>query len=399
MIDARLRAALVGGLMAACTAGPPPQRPSPEASAIAGGAAAAARRDAHPLFVVAHEDDDVLFMNPDLGDDIRAGLPVETVYLTAGDAGKDTEYWMEREAGIRAAYAFMAGIPDAWTESRPVIAGKRLVRFTAKGRPDLQVTFVRLPDGNGDGSGYDVTGHASLIKLWNGEIAEMRALDGDGGAATRFGRADLVAVLGAILEEHRADHLHTLDSSELYALTVYDDHPDHVVSARLAFEASLGYRAPHRLSMYRAYNTSNEPVNLSPEQSVTKREIYKRYDAHYECRGAPDLDACLGKWDAFPGPYGSWMQRMYVLRSRDAQVSAAGAVWATTPAGELRAGDQCLEAAGGAVRGAACNGGRAQQWRVIENGQIRGVGGCLAAGPTVTVAACNGSAGQTWPLR
>jgi hypothetical protein len=39
------------------------------------------------LDVVAHEDDDLLFMNPDIQHDIRAGVCVTTVFLTAGDDG------------------------------------------------------------------------------------------------------------------------------------------------------------------------------------------------------------------------------------------------------------------------------------------------------------------------
>jgi hypothetical protein len=38
--------------------------------------------------IVAHEDDDILFLSPDLVHDIRHGRCVRTVFVTAGDAGK-----------------------------------------------------------------------------------------------------------------------------------------------------------------------------------------------------------------------------------------------------------------------------------------------------------------------
>src|SRR5689334_1581746 len=64
----------------------------------------------HDLYVCAHEDDTLLFMNPDMQASIRAGNPVETVFLTAGDAGLGVDYQLEREAGARAAYALLAGV-------------------------------------------------------------------------------------------------------------------------------------------------------------------------------------------------------------------------------------------------------------------------------------------------
>ena len=39
------------------------------------------------LQIVAHQDDDFLFMNPDMAVTLDAGIPVTTVYLTAGEAG------------------------------------------------------------------------------------------------------------------------------------------------------------------------------------------------------------------------------------------------------------------------------------------------------------------------
>jgi LmbE family N-acetylglucosaminyl deacetylase len=69
------------------------------------------------LNVVAHPDDDLLFLSPDLLDALRSGDDVRTVYLTAGDAGRAQEYWRGRTLGVGAAYATLLGVPDAWRES------------------------------------------------------------------------------------------------------------------------------------------------------------------------------------------------------------------------------------------------------------------------------------------
>ena len=75
------------------------------------------------LNIVAHEDDDLLFLSPDLLHAIQAGRSVRTVFLTAGDAGNDTAYWTGREAGMQAAYAQMCGVANTWTQTDAGIAG------------------------------------------------------------------------------------------------------------------------------------------------------------------------------------------------------------------------------------------------------------------------------------
>lgn len=47
--------------------------------------------------VVAHQDDDLLFLSPDLLHDVQANRCVRTVFVTAGDAGRDATYWGGRE--------------------------------------------------------------------------------------------------------------------------------------------------------------------------------------------------------------------------------------------------------------------------------------------------------------
>ncbi|CAM5411045.1 hypothetical protein SVIOM342S_10412 [Streptomyces violaceorubidus] len=71
---------------------------------------------------MAHPDDDLFFLNPEIKKTIRAGCPVVTVYLTAGDAGKTNrakalEYVDRREYGVRAAYAEMAKAANRWEQT------------------------------------------------------------------------------------------------------------------------------------------------------------------------------------------------------------------------------------------------------------------------------------------
>ena len=64
------------------------------------------------LSFVAHEDDDLLFLNPDIAKSILAGKCTITVFVTAGDAGVDASYWKNRELGSKASYAALAKLSN-----------------------------------------------------------------------------------------------------------------------------------------------------------------------------------------------------------------------------------------------------------------------------------------------
>src|SRR4051812_7679622 len=56
------------------------------------------------MYVVAHQDDDLLFMNPDIQNSIRSGNHVVVVFTTNGclacdDSVSDVQYWVGRAKG------------------------------------------------------------------------------------------------------------------------------------------------------------------------------------------------------------------------------------------------------------------------------------------------------------
>lgn len=105
---------------------------------------------------VAHQDDDLLFISPEVQRLIRARCFVGTVYLTAGDAGRPfaggDSYVRRRERGLRAAYARMAGAANHWFRADLTVRGRDLVSYVLAGRPDVRLVFLRLPDGFPRGS-------------------------------------------------------------------------------------------------------------------------------------------------------------------------------------------------------------------------------------------------------
>ncbi len=112
--------------------------------------------------IVAHEDDDILFMNPDLENNFQVGVGMITVYLTAGEANgapgmcRDT-FATARQHGIQAAYARMASrgrirpIPNVWTRELIVpdigVPWPHTVeRYTLAGLPRIQLIFMNIRD-------------------------------------------------------------------------------------------------------------------------------------------------------------------------------------------------------------------------------------------------------------
>src|SRR5690606_28682302 len=107
------------------------------------------------LTFVAHLDDDLLFMNPDIATNIQADACVQVVYLTASDAGEGEGYMLGRERGVRAAYAYMAKQPDLWKADSVQVGAYHIARFTLQGNPHVQLWHMRLKDpwlGKGWGS-------------------------------------------------------------------------------------------------------------------------------------------------------------------------------------------------------------------------------------------------------
>jgi len=147
-------------------------------------AAAAAQRD---MNIIAHQDDDILFMNPDIAHAIQQNHSILTVYLTAGDAGLGSDYMVVREQGARAAYANMAGVVDSdssWTtlpvniQDVPLI--KMLQMKRAKGKAPIYLVFLRLPAGSEAGFSFDTSpydnAYQSLRILWLGNSAFIDSL-------------------------------------------------------------------------------------------------------------------------------------------------------------------------------------------------------------------------------
>ncbi|MEV4311959.1 PIG-L family deacetylase [Actinocrispum sp. NPDC049592] len=323
----------------------------------------AVQPDVRYVQVIAHPDDDIIFMNPDLVAGIRAGRPTTGIYLTAGETDKADAngYAARRQAGTRAAYARMAGAADDWQASRLDVDEHHAVElYVLKQRPQVQVMFVNLPENNDP---HAVGGKEAFVRLWNDDRDQLRlpTLTPTDGVLTQpylYTHSDVVQLLVKLFTRLQPTVVRAQDpnpdSRFLKDNIKFHDHPDHVVAARFTDAATRLYQGPRFVSEnYRDYNVAEVPPNLSAADRADKVNIFSAYVPH-------DSDVSLGY------PYDGWLQREYQRYPRGSSWAADGRAyvvlngqlygcspggeWATLPwaDGPL---NQAVSAAGGWVVG------------------------------------------------
>lgn len=266
------------------------------------------------LNIVAHQDDDLLFLSPNLMHAIQAGGNVRTVYVTAGDAGLDGSYWHDRENGVQAAYAEMAGVANLWTQRDAGVPDHSISVFTLADRRNVSLAFMRLPDGKSDGSGFASTGHQSLQGLWTGSIPAIDAIDG----SSRYALSTLTTTLGELISSFRPDQINTLDYRHRYG---DGDHSDHHIVAYLTQSAVARLNLSVPLSGYEGYPVIPLPANVSDADQTAKWHAFITY-AQYD-KFARDV---LAESDSTP--YHLWVARQYrVNQSRPLIAHYHGLKW------------------------------------------------------------------------
>ena len=258
------------------------------------------------MVFVAHEDDNLLFMDPRLQSEFESGRCVRQVFLTAGDDGQDQHYWNEREVGMEAAVALMDGVGDAWTGSTVTADGHSLRLRTLTGDPRISLLFMRLPDGGG-GEGFPLYGGQSLRKLWyshnpcGGCVAESTITSVDG--ANTFDYEELIGTLGALMSEFEPRQIFTQNYEEVFNGI---DHNDHVATALFTLEAQENYLLPHRLTGFWDYNTETLfGPNVTGAALAAKKAAFYTYGAH-------DPEVCSSDAECVGTQYKEWLEREYI---------------------------------------------------------------------------------------
>jgi len=272
------------------------------------------------LYVVAHEDDDLLFMNPDIANSIEAGNHVVVIHLTAGDLGaagaarladhpSAQQYWVDRERGNLNAYAFMAhdeaytayvpgtSISSLWSATTLEIAGAQMAEYDlVQGTQTLSLVYLRLSDMQLEDAWLNNPGRGGRAgttdPLPAGTVQTLACTDcplGTDLPGQLITRDQLTQVLAGLITHFTADTISNSvsfqDATGLYidglgtpapcnphgrdhgSSCGYRDYWDHVYAAQFTLSAALAAQAsqaaPLALRAYRDYSISQEPPTLT----------------------------------------------------------------------------------------------------------------------------------------
>jgi hypothetical protein len=231
------------------------------------------------FYFAAHQDDWQLFMNPSAFQDVAAAATKAVfVHMTAGDAGlgigsggRKHPFYLARENGAELAIRFMADAdraPASQSAGYPSFNGHAIYRVSYSNTVSY---FLRVPDGNPEGSGYFDTGYQSLLRLARGDIGMLSAVDG---SAVYHGWKDLVTTLRAIVdvERGRAPAVQ-LNVAELNPHFNPGDHSDHLMTARAALDAADGLGCARRVH-YVDYASRRLRKNLTAQQQNLESSVF-----------------------------------------------------------------------------------------------------------------------------
>ena len=236
-------------------------------------------QDKVAFYFAAHEDDWQLFMNPSAYFDVRSSATkVVFVYVTAGDAGAGTgnrgrlrPYYLARENGAKQSVIFMADAekdPVVPSDSAPLFAGHFVRRWQYGNTVSF---FLRLPDGDMDGTGYAHTGLQSLKRLREGAIDVLSAIDG---SSAYRGWSDLTATLREVIVRERGQartvwfHLPETDTT-----ANAHDHSDHLLTGLAVLDASTDMPCINR-ALYLDYVSAMLGENLDTSDQQIKTATF-----------------------------------------------------------------------------------------------------------------------------
>ena len=218
------------------------------------------------VFGVAHQDDWQLFMNPNVANSIQSPEDKTVIiHLTAGDAGYgmgNDAFYKAREEGALRAVRFLSNT----AEDRSKIGDEMSRRVTLiRNHPILTYTyhntvvyFLRLPDGNGDGSGFELHQQKSLEKFYTRQVVDFKAIDQ---STTYTNKEDLLGTLKELIATAHTGTQLEIHLSELSADLNVDDHSDHLTASRFISEAATN-QFKGEFYYYIDYQSANLESNL-----------------------------------------------------------------------------------------------------------------------------------------
>lgn len=258
----------------------------------------------------AHYDDDLIFGNPVIDDELSSGACVRTFFFTYSDAGEgESTYANEREKGIRAAYDAMLGRNGAWVDRSVTLVSGMTVTMTKPSDDDrVSLLFLRLPDGGLSGTTFIYTGQQTLEKLLSGALPSLRTIDAGRSVSVATLEKSIAEILGGYAPDRVLAHLpkQAPDSA--------GDHPDHSSVGTLVSRAvDAGAAGSAQVEYAVGYPSAERAANITGTELERKASLFAVYAAHDPVIGCSSAQSCLAR-----AHFGDWLQREYLIPKGDA---------------------------------------------------------------------------------
>ncbi|WP_441250119.1 PIG-L family deacetylase [Kitasatospora sp. McL0602] len=259
------------------------------------------------VHVIAHPDDNLYFMNPDLDQAVASGAACVTVCLTDGESDGRNVLHSERDRvpadrpgytrarinGLAASYGAMATGDEnsPWdVELVSYLPGLQIEQHTLRAAPHIQLLFPALVEARA----VSLPRPESLRGLWLGETERLATLPP---ARSRllpgaYSREELTATLTAVLDHYHPTVVRTLDPNPEHSLQppppghpggpVSLDHQDHTYSAYFAQAALARHFAAGKgrstsVESYLGYVNAGLPHNLDGPAVARKAKLLDVY--------------------------------------------------------------------------------------------------------------------------
>lgn len=228
------------------------------------------------FYFIAHADDWQLFMAPEISLDIvDEECKVVIIHTTAGDAGKDKAYWRAREiASIESLLFRLSAIDQHLSpqeQNQSVSSHACIYTYSVR---NCIMYFLRLPDGNYDGTGFTACGNQSMNKFRSGKCADLTPLDNQ----SVYSHWDqLVTTLDEIISvEKTTSGIVTLNLPDSDLTRNSKTHNDHYNTALLVQRTKAYHQYPGRIFIDYALINSNDLMN--GEELFWKIGMFTAYD-------------------------------------------------------------------------------------------------------------------------
>ncbi len=258
------------------------------------------------FFVSAHQDDWQLFMNPNVYESIKNEKDKTVIiHTTAGEAGAgmgNDAYYKAREEGSLAAVRFLsntfttgAGLGAEMERSYVNLNNHKILRYQYR---NCIVYLLRLPDGNGQGTGYELHQFKTLAKLFDGSSRDVPTID----KSTIYkDREDLEKTIKALILKEQAGgntEIHLADTDQKINP---GDHSDHQTSSKF-FQAVAKEIGGMTLYLYTNYASAQLDKNVPEEGFLVSAAAWGVTTAHI---------ADHRHYSTWDDAHNSWIGRQY----------------------------------------------------------------------------------------